>query len=63
MRFLLHLLLPFLLLVVVFEEEQREHSQDATNADADGFALCTGSEEGTSILDWSIDKVILLYFK
>lgn len=67
MRFLRHLLLPFLLpfllLIVVFEEEQREHSQDAADADADGFALHTGSEEGTSILAWSIDKAILLYFK
>lgn len=53
--FLLRLLLPVLLVVVVLEEEQREHPQDAADADADGFALRTGSEGGgTSILVRSI---------
>lgn len=54
MFFLLRRLLPFLLLIIVLEEEQREHPQDAADADADGFALRTGSEEGMPNLVWSI---------
>lgn len=46
MLLLLRLLLPVLLVVIILVEEQREHPQDAADADADGFALRTGSEEG-----------------
>lgn len=61
MFFLLRLLLPFLLVVVVLEEEQREHSQDTADADADGFALRTGSEEGMPISVWSIYIFFFFY--
>lgn len=54
MFFLLRLLLPFLLVIVILEEEQREHSQDTADADADGFALHAGSEEGMPSSVWSI---------
>lgn len=62
--FLLCLLLPVLLVVVVLEEEQREHPQDAADADADGFALRTGSEEGNVYFSperWHIP--LLLHFE
>lgn len=61
MFFLLRLLLPFLLVVIVLEEEQREHSQDTADADTDGFALRTGSEERMSILVWSIYICFFFY--